>query len=275
MSSPPLERAFELGSSVEVAALSAGAALILTLILCFRTKIDRWAFERFLLSPSECNMSMSLRVRRLEQQNTASRLTWVMLVYMTLFIVLVVVLGGEYDVFEAPVLVLMLVVVPTAAATSSAELHAKYGWVNQVLHIGWIITRFTTRTSSGTLYQNQKMAILCGIMIIFTWNELSLRSLSMLLFNHVLVLAAMPLAWHFTGNMAPMNELVDPSFYQTRFYTWCPVLSPQCRGDRSFLLSAIPTTSRKHPGSQHPRGSLRASDLACAGERGRAVPRPR
>jgi len=197
--------------------ISVCAVLSLALILCFRAHIDQWAFSRFLLSPSEDNLSISVRSQRLEQKNADWRSLWVKIIAVCISTNLII------GVFDLQLWSMMLIVIPCAAATSSAAVHAEYGLVNQVIQVTWLIARFVWPNAHvGCFYQNEKM--LMYAVFLFTWNEVSLRSLSMLLVNHILVLASLPLTWHLTGNVVGTRPEAVYGL-QTRMYLYLPVVS--------------------------------------------------
>jgi len=237
---------FELGQTLLVS-LSVGAVVSLSFVLLFRAQIDRWAFSRFLLSPWEDSLSISLRSQQLEQKNAHGRNAWAMIVATWISIVMLSQVFdfqwlSQWDEFpvsndfrpwafrswasddlDLPNWFYTLTVVPCALATSSAAMHAKYGWLNQVIQVVWLVARFGSANSYlGSADQNERM--LGYAAMIFIWNEFALRSLSMLLVNHILVLTLLPLIWHFTGNVN--GSLIESNFrLQDRMHMHVPVVS--------------------------------------------------
>merc|ERR1712166_9572 len=105
-------------------------------------------------------------------------------------------LGSGVDVVNATMWFLMLIVVPLAVATSSREANAKYGWLNHVAQLIWIVARFAIVPQTPAGFAGRGLAPIS----IFVWKEVSLRSPSMLLFNHVLINVTMLIVMYMTAD---------------------------------------------------------------------------
>merc|ERR1712166_1189537 len=212
--------------------LVAGVVLALS-ILCFRARIDRWAHSRFMVSPTEDGLSHGLRFQRLEEKNVACRAGLAKISFYGSVLVVAFTRGrgqtiGDMTVFN------LFVLTPLAAATNTQKMHAKYGWLNQLLQMVHYV--YAIGLSNDVIASERSI---CTPLLMFAFNEFSLRSPSMLLFNHILLnigmlritggvlsvpgttgTSALRLIWQFV-----VTQDVSAVDTQACKYLWCPIVS--------------------------------------------------
>eukprot|EP00656_Telonema_subtile_P047346 TRINITY_DN542_c0_g4_i1.p1 TRINITY_DN542_c0_g4~~TRINITY_DN542_c0_g4_i1.p1 ORF type:complete len:627 (+),score=107.01 TRINITY_DN542_c0_g4_i1:184-2064(+) len=157
--------------------LHAWALLALVSLFCFRSSLDRWA-NGYLVSSAEDGMKAALRTKAIAKLNQEGRAVWAGAIW-------VAVSAFRTDqpemVYDPVLLALVFVVAPLTLLTWSPESHARFGWINQVAQHVWLVTRLV---GPGARIEEQKVAMFVAGALI--WNELSISSFGMLLFNHAL-----------------------------------------------------------------------------------------
>eukprot|EP00656_Telonema_subtile_P043081 TRINITY_DN4944_c0_g1_i1.p1 TRINITY_DN4944_c0_g1~~TRINITY_DN4944_c0_g1_i1.p1 ORF type:complete len:593 (-),score=93.65 TRINITY_DN4944_c0_g1_i1:298-2076(-) len=150
--------------------------LAIALILCFREHIDRFA-ARFLVLYVEGGMHYQVRFHELEKRNQETRNMYV----SSLTLVVVAFLALRVGISSDSVLTSVLLVIMPLKFLINAH-HEKYGWVNNVVHYIWFLVFW----HCGGMASVSIDRVIRIMVIHYSWNEISLRSLSMLLVNHLL-----------------------------------------------------------------------------------------
>merc|ERR1712166_221162 len=109
--------------ALELSTLGA-AVLVLSIILCFRARIDHWANSSFLVSPSQDSISTFLWFQRLEEENAMGRAKWVRFLTATCLITAVFVFREEIDLH---MWLGMLTMIAVASATCLRDANTQYG----------------------------------------------------------------------------------------------------------------------------------------------------
>eukprot|EP00658_Telonema_sp_P-2_P034616 TRINITY_DN2525_c0_g1_i6.p1 TRINITY_DN2525_c0_g1~~TRINITY_DN2525_c0_g1_i6.p1 ORF type:complete len:602 (-),score=127.35 TRINITY_DN2525_c0_g1_i6:443-2248(-) len=161
------------------------AGFLAAAILCFRPHIDRWA-ARYLLVKGRKRKGENLeayeKMKQIEKQNEEGRAIWVA------FVVLVLVTDTSY-IFQSMhnVIFYPLALTFPLALITCAVSYNRFGWTNQVVQQVWLAVRFMIASSMASsttpLETNQLFLFIAGH---FMWNEVSLRTFSMFLFNHLI-----------------------------------------------------------------------------------------
>eukprot|EP00656_Telonema_subtile_P023732 TRINITY_DN2531_c0_g1_i2.p1 TRINITY_DN2531_c0_g1~~TRINITY_DN2531_c0_g1_i2.p1 ORF type:complete len:673 (-),score=116.26 TRINITY_DN2531_c0_g1_i2:273-2291(-) len=154
------------------------------LVSCFRNHIDEWAARYIVVARRNRNAKETLLLKEFDSANEDARKIWAS-------VLLLVVLAASYGSHRhVPCLIYSLVIVPLALFTQCAPLN-QFPWVNQVAQHAFIL---------GCLYQSPQLDSgsaadwLPFMLANFFWNEVTLQSLSSILFNHIGTTAIVALA---------------------------------------------------------------------------------
>eukprot|EP00656_Telonema_subtile_P047487 TRINITY_DN5458_c0_g2_i1.p1 TRINITY_DN5458_c0_g2~~TRINITY_DN5458_c0_g2_i1.p1 ORF type:complete len:820 (+),score=148.33 TRINITY_DN5458_c0_g2_i1:254-2713(+) len=161
-------------------------------------QIDLWADRYLLNAPSDDRVLHKRWLEAIEDQNQHGRMLWALFVWTVMFTIL-----GLVDTI---LFWLIFAVAPLTLLTRSGKAFERFGFLNQVVQHFWLAARLGHRNSSNVAklffesaetfkiengciarpwgFTDADTRLFWGLLFVYTWNEVSVRRFSVMIFHH-------------------------------------------------------------------------------------------